>query len=90
MYKSGCLKGFSALEDNSIFRKESLERVSSPEQLNDYIKVSNSGVWMILIAIIVLLIGVFVWSFFSRLDTKLTASAQVTGRNAVCSAMNLY
>ncbi len=46
--------------DKQLFRKSSIERVSSPEQLNDYIKVSNPGVWMILAAIIALLIGVCV------------------------------
>ncbi len=29
--------------ENQIFRKKSIERVSSPEQLNDYVRVSNPG-----------------------------------------------
>ncbi len=57
--------------DNRLFRKSSIERVSSPEQLNDYIRVSNPGVWMILAAVIALLIGVCVWGIFGRLDTKI-------------------
>ena len=39
--------------DNKLFRKNSLERVSSPEQLNDYVKVSSPGIWIILAAVIV-------------------------------------
>ena len=31
---------------NQLFREKSLEKVSSPEQLNDYIRVSNPGVWI--------------------------------------------
>lgn len=31
--------------NDKIFRKKSVERMSSPEQLNDYIKVTNPGVW---------------------------------------------
>ena len=58
--------------DKQLFRKSSIERVSSPEQLNDYIKVSNPGVWMILAAVIALLIGVCVWGIFGRLDTKIS------------------
>lgn len=54
-----------------LFRKKSLEKVSSPEQLDDYIKVSNPGVWMVLSAILVLLIGVCVWGIFGHLDTEL-------------------
>ena len=35
---------------DQIFRKKSLDRISSPEQLNDYIRVANPGIWMILAA----------------------------------------
>lgn len=52
-----------------IFRQKSMEKISSPEQMNDYIRVSNPRVWMILAAIIVLLAGVCVWGMFGRLDT---------------------
>ena len=37
---------------DQIFRKKSLDRISSPEQLNDYIRVANPGIWMILAAVI--------------------------------------
>lgn len=57
--------------DKQLFRKASIDRVSSPEQLNDYIRVSNPGVWMILAAIIALLIGVCVWGIFGQLETKI-------------------
>ena len=32
-----------ALIDDSVFRKKSLERISSPEQINDYIRVKKSA-----------------------------------------------
>ena len=35
---------------DQIFRKKSLDRISSPEQLNDYIRMANPGIWMILTA----------------------------------------
>ena len=60
--------------ENQLFRKSSIERVSSPEQLNDYVRVSNPGVWMILAAVIALLIGVCVWGIFGRLDTTISAA----------------
>ncbi len=61
--------------DKNIFRKKSIDRVSSPEQLNDYIRVSNPGIWIVLIAIIVLLAGVCVWGVFGHLDTTLETVA---------------
>lgn len=60
--------------DKQLFRRASIERVSSPEQLNDYVRVSNPGVWMILAAVIALLIGVCVWGIFGHLDTKISTA----------------
>lgn len=56
--------------EKQIFRKSSIDRVSSPEQLNDYIRVSNPGVWMVLASVIVLLVGICVWGIFGRLESK--------------------
>ena len=55
--------------NHSVFRQKSMERITSPEQMNDYIRVSNPSVWMLLAAVIVLLIGVCVWGAFGHLDT---------------------
>lgn len=72
------------MSSNTIFRESSLERVSSPEQLNEYIKVSRPGVWLILGAVIVLLIGVCVWGVLGTLTTTLDAVAVVQGSKATC------
>jgi len=53
-----------------IFREKSIQRISSPESLNQYIKVTGPGVWSVLIAIIILLLGVCVWGVFGHLDTQ--------------------
>ena len=63
--------------DNNIFRKKSIDRVTNPEHLNDYIKVSNPTVWMILIAIIIFLVGVCAWGYFGRLETTVSTSGEV-------------
>lgn len=60
---------------NSIFREESINKVSSPEELNDYIKVSNPGMWLILSGVIILLIGICVWGAFGHLDTTIISGA---------------
>ena len=53
---------------NSIFREKNLTRVSSPEQLNDYIRVSTPAVWLVLTAIVLLLAGVVLWGILGRLE----------------------
>lgn len=67
--------------DKQLFRKASIDRVSSPEQLNDYVRVSNPSVWILLAAVIVLLIGVCVWGIFGQLETKIAAAG--TAENGV-------
>ncbi len=69
---------------SQLFREKSLERVSSPEQLNDYIRVTNPSVWIALLAVIFLLIGICVWGVFGRLDTVLTVGAITEGDQTVC------
>ena len=59
-----------------IFRQKSLDRISSPEQLNEYIRVSNPGIWMVLAAIVLLLLGVCVWGVLGHLDTTVMAAAR--------------
>lgn len=70
--------------ERKLFREKSIDRISSPEELNDYVRVSNPGIWISLAAIIVLLIGVCVWGFFGRMDTAITISVVVKDGNAVC------
>ena len=56
----------------SIFRQKSLDRVSSPEQLNDYIRVTTPSVWLVLAAIILLLVGMLAWSVFGTVQATAT------------------
>ena len=73
----------------SIFRKKSLAQVSSPEQLNDYIRVPNPGIWMILLAVIVLLVGVCVWGVFGHMDTNLKVAAVCKDGKLICYGVRL-
>ena len=52
---------------NKLFKKSSMERLSSPEKLNDYIQVSGIGSWMIVSAALVLVVGLLIWGFCGEL-----------------------
>ena len=41
----------------TVFRKKTLDRISSPEQITDYLRVTNPGIWVVLVAVILLLDG---------------------------------
>lgn len=70
--------------DKEIFRKKSLDKVKSPENLDDYIRVSNPGVWLLLVSVIVLLIGAVVWGAFGHIDSTVPASVRIKNDTAVC------
>jgi hypothetical protein len=62
-------------QNNQIFRKKSLERLSSPEDLNAYLHVTNPAVWIILTAVILLLVGLFVWSSVTTVESRVIGEA---------------
>jgi len=57
-----------------IFRQVSLERLSSPEQLDQMLQVTNTRAWAGLVAIFVLLCTALVWGFKGGIST--TAQGQ--------------
>ena len=51
-------------------------RLSSPEQLNDYLRVTNPKIWVLLIAIILLLGSLVVWSNVATIESYATGTAR--------------
>ena len=63
--------------ENQVFRQKSVERISSPEQLQDYMRVTTPGVWMVLLAVILLLAGIIISSALVTVESKITEQAVV-------------
>lgn len=61
-------------EKKEIFRKVALERLSSPEQLDLLMQVTNTRSWIALSGLGLLLISVVVWGFVGTVPTKVMAS----------------
>lgn len=51
-----------------LFRKKAVDRVTAPDQLNDYIRVVPLGAWLVLLAVIVLLAGALFFLSTTDLD----------------------
>ena len=68
----------------SPFREKSTERIENPEQLNDYLKVTSPGVWLVLATVIVLLIGVCIWGVFGRIQATVPAAVISQNGESVC------
>ena len=63
---------------DGLYREKSLERISSPEQLNDYLKVTKPSVWIILVSVILLLAGCLVWGYFAYIGSYVKGTATVS------------
>lgn len=72
------------MEKNTLFREKSIERVSSPEQLDRYVRAGSRGYIVLLAAIIVLLAGVLFWAFIGKLETRTETACIVSGGKIVC------
>ena len=68
--------------DKQLFRKQSIDRISSPEQLQDYMRVTSPGIWMVLTAIIVMLAGLIICSSIGTVETSYPVAADVKAGEA--------
>ena len=67
--------------EESIFRKKSLERLSAPDQLNDYLHVTKPSVWAVLAGAILILAALIAWANFTAIESYAAGTAEI--RNGV-------
>lgn len=60
-------------EQPQIFRKAALDKLSSPEQLDQLMQVTSPKGWIALAACAALLLTALLWSIFGRIPTKVQA-----------------
>ena len=63
--------------DNQLFRRKSLDHISSPEELHDYIRVPGPRVWMLLAAVLVLLAGFIAYAGTAVMENTLPVRVRV-------------
>lgn len=64
--------------ENGLFRKKSLERISSPEALHDYMRVTSPRLWMLLGAIAALLAGFIVYASTATMENTVAIKVKVS------------
>ena len=62
---------------SSLFRKKSLEHISSPEELHDYMRVTSPKLWMLLSIVIALLAGFVVYASTATMENAMPVPVQV-------------
>ena len=65
-------------DNNSIFRKVSLERMSSPEQLDQKLTVISPVGWMAVVSLAVLIFAALIWGFWGTVSNKVYGSGVLT------------
>ena len=63
--------------EQSVFRKESLKRVSSPEQLNEYLQVTSPTSWIVFGAALLLIVSLLIWSSVTAVESYAAGKAEV-------------
>ena len=63
--------------EDSLFREKAMEKISSPENLDDYIHVTRPSVWLMLAAVILILFGLLIWSTTADIESFATGTAEV-------------
>jgi len=72
---------------SELFRKSALERVSSPERLNEYIKITHIGVWGVLLACLALLVAVGFWAIYGSISDTVSAVGIIFPQHGVTSVI---
>lgn len=64
-------------DNKKIFREKNLQKVNSPEALNEYIRVANPGIWLLIVGVLAFLFGVLAWCIFGKIETKVKAGVLI-------------
>ncbi|MCK9224445.1 MAG: NHLP bacteriocin system secretion protein [Candidatus Muirbacterium halophilum] len=70
--------------NNNLFRKKALDKLQSPEQLDQLMTVTSPAGWIALLAIGVFVIIITIWSFYGELPQR------VTGKGMLIKSGGLY
>lgn len=76
--------------DNKIYRKVSIDRLSSPEQLDKMITITSSKTWYILLSLGFILLTVIVWSLTGNLTTNITAHGMLVKSGGIIDVASSY
>jgi HlyD family secretion protein len=73
--------------ETSIFRKTSLERLSSPEQLDTIMRVTGAKRWLALAEMFLILGVVAIWGYAGTIDTKVGGSGVIVRTGTVLNVV---
>ncbi|MEH1945874.1 MAG: NHLP bacteriocin system secretion protein [Nostoc sp.] len=72
-------------QKNNLFRKEALERISSPEELDQIMQVVSPKKWLPLVAVGSLVAAGLTWSFLGRIPITVTGTGIIVYPSTITS-----
>src|SRR5579862_911272 len=64
---------------SGIFRAAAIEKLSSPEQLDQLVGVTRPVDWLSAVVIVLAVLSLILWGFFGKLPTRLAGEGIVIG-----------
>ncbi|MBR3317065.1 MAG: hypothetical protein IKG21_04510 [Atopobiaceae bacterium] len=58
-----------------MFRKEAMDRISNPDDLDASLQVTSPAVWVIVFGVVALVVGVLAWGVFGSVSTTIVEGA---------------
>lgn len=77
------------MQDNQIFRKQALKRISSPDQLDRLVEITSPLGWAALLALAIVVIATLVWSVAGRLPITATGEGVLLPNPGLASVATL-
>lgn len=71
-------------ETSSIFTQKAADKLRSPDDLDEYVRVTNPSVWVVLAACTALMIGLFAWGFLGTAETNVSATGTFVKDEVIC------
>ena len=73
-----------ANEQKSFFTEKAQDKLRSPDELDEYVRLTNPSVWVVLSACIILMVGLLAWGFFGTLTTSVSTMGAYVDDEVVC------
>lgn len=74
--------------DNRIFRKVSLDRLSSPEQLDQLLRVTTPKSWLAMVALSGVLLIIVIWGYTGTISTKAAGQGIIVRTGTVLNVVS--
>lgn len=69
---------------NQLFRQKSLDKISSPERTDDYIKSVGKNLWLAALACLIVLCGFLLWGIFGKVEITVKTASVCKDGETVC------